>query len=67
MENAVVVETLKGFSGNTRIKKKFMKIWDDIGNRVYTLPKEQQNILLEDFLTAIQSRLLIMERINKGN
>ncbi len=35
-----------------------------IGDRLLRLPNREQNILLEDFYTAIQSRIMVMEMIN---
>jgi hypothetical protein len=49
-----------------RIKEKKRKLWREIGERILALPRHQQDILLEDFLTAIQSRLMVMERINSA-
>ena len=50
-----------------RLKERKRKLWREIGERILALPKEQQDIVLEDFLTAIRSRLLVMERVNSAN
>jgi len=50
-----------------RLKERKRKLWREIGKRILALPKEQQDIVLEDFLTAIKSRLLVMERVNSAN
>ena len=47
-----------------RLKEKKRKLWREIGERILALPQKTQDILLEDFLTAVQSRLIIMERIH---
>ena len=54
----------------TQLKRKWDQLWLDIEHRILRLPKSEQNILLEDFQTAIESRIIVMERINnakKGN
>ena len=47
-----------------RLKEKKRKLWREIGERILALPQKTQDILLEDFLTAIESRLMVMERID---
>jgi hypothetical protein len=47
------------------IKKKQRKVWQEIGERILALPQKQREIILEDFLTAIQNRLIVMERVSK--
>ena len=54
----------------TQLKRKWDRLWLDIEDRILRLPKSEQNILLEDFQTAIESRIIVMERINdakRGN
>ena len=63
------VEVLN-FSRVAQLKRKWNRLWTQIGERVLSLPQREQIILLEDFQTAIESRLVVMERINnakKGN
>jgi hypothetical protein len=60
----VELEVLKGFGREARLKRKWNRLWAQIGDRILSLPDREQDILLEDFLTAIQSRILVMERIN---
>jgi len=59
------VTPLRNFGAEFHLKKKWNELWDQIGDRLLNLPKPQREILLEDFLTAIQSRILVMERINE--
>jgi len=59
------VTPLRNFGAEFHLKKKWNELWDQIGDRLLRLPKTQREILLEDFLTAIQSRILVMERINE--
>jgi len=60
---------LRGFGREAQLKRKWDRLWAQIGDRILRLPTREQNILLEDFHTAIQSRIMVMERINdaKGN
>lgn len=63
------VEVLN-FSRSAQLKRKWNRLWAQIGERILSLPQREQIILLEDFQTAIESRLVVMERINnakKGN
>jgi glycosylphosphatidylinositol transamidase (GPIT) subunit GPI8 len=55
---------LKSFGREAQLKRKWNRLWSQIGDRILSLPNREQDILLEDFLTAIQSRILVMERIN---
>jgi hypothetical protein len=57
---------LNGFGREAWLKKKWMRLWDQIGERILRLPKREQNILLEDFRVAIESRIMVMERVNNA-
>jgi len=59
------VTPLRNFGAEFHLKKKWNELWGQIGDRLLKLPKPQRQILLEDFLTAIQSRISVMERINE--
>jgi len=59
------VTPLRNFGAEFHLKKKWNELWNQVGERLLRLPRRQRNILLEDFLTAIQSRILVMERINE--
>lgn len=60
---------MRGFGREAQLKRKWNRLWAQIGDRILRLPEREQNILLEDFHTAIQSRIMVMEKINdaKGN
>jgi hypothetical protein len=62
--SSVEVQILKGFGREAQLRQKWNRLWAEIGERVQLLPKREQDILLEDFHTAIKSRLIVMERIN---
>ena len=61
------VEVLRGFGCEAHLRRKWNKLWAEIGERIRRLPQREQNILLEDFHTAIESRILVMERVNDAN
>jgi len=48
-------------------KKKWMKIWDQIGSRILKLPTWMQEIVLDDIDTAINNRISVMEMIQNAN
>jgi len=62
----VEVEVLKGFGQDTAQRKKWMKMWDTLGDRILKLPKWMQNIVLEDINTAVKNRVAIMEIIQNA-
>jgi len=61
------VKPLKNFGRMAHLKKKWSQLWTQIGERIQRLPEREQDILLEDFHTAIESRILVMERITNAN
>jgi len=63
----MAVEVLRGFGREGQLRRKWNKLWAEIGERILCLPRREQDILLEDFHTAIKSRILVMERINNAN
>jgi len=64
--SSVSLKSLSGFGREAWLKKKWMRLWDQIGDRILRLPKREQTILLEDFRVAIESRIMVMERINNA-
>jgi len=64
---SVDVQVLKGFGREAQLRRKWNRLWAEIGERILRLPRREQDILLEDFQTAIESRIMVMERINNAN
>jgi len=64
---SVEVQVLKGFGRESQLRRKWNKLWAEIGERIQRLPRREQDIILEDFHTAIESRIMVMERINNAN
>ena len=60
------VECLEGFGREAELRKKWMQMWEKLGERVLKLPKWMQNIVLEDINTAIRNRLATMEMIQNA-
>jgi hypothetical protein len=58
------LKPLRNFGREACLKKKWLRLWDQIGERMLRLPKREQDILLEDFRVAIESRIMVMERVN---
>jgi hypothetical protein len=63
---AVEVEVLKGFGREAVLQRKWMKMWQALGQRILKLPKWMQNIVLEDIDTAVKNRVAVMEMIQNA-
>ena len=63
---SVQTKPLKDLGREAHLKKKWDRLWAHVRDRILRLPAREQNILLEDFLTAIESRITVMERISNG-
>ena len=60
------VKSLENFGREAELRKKWMQMWEKLGERVLKLPKWMQNIVLEDINTAIRNRLATMEMIQNA-
>ena len=63
---SVEVKTLEGFGRDAPLRRKWMRMWDELGERVLKLPKWMQDIVLEDINTAIRNRIATMEMIQNA-
>jgi len=63
---SVEVKTLEGFGRDAALRRKWMCMWDELGERVLKLPKWMQDIVLEDINTAIRNRIATMEIIQNA-
>jgi len=61
------VKLLEDFGREAELRKKWMKMWERLGERILRLPKWMQDIVLEDVNTAIKNRLATMEMIINAN
>lgn len=63
---AIQVEVLERFGQEVALQRKWMKMWETLGERILKLPKWMQNIVLEDINTAVKNRIVIMEMIQNA-
>jgi len=63
---AVKVDVLEGFGQEVALRRKWMKMWETLGERILKMPKWMQNIVLEDINTAIKNRIAVMEMIQNA-
>jgi hypothetical protein len=63
----VEVEVLENFGREAELRRKWLQMWERIGNRILKLPKWMQEIVLEDVNTAIRNRIATMEMIQNAH
>jgi len=63
---SVEVKPLEGFGRDAALRRKWMRMWNELGERVLKLPKWMQDIVLEDINTAIRNRIATMEMIQNA-
>ena len=63
---AVEVSVLENFGRDAELRKKWMKMWENLGKRILRMPKWMQEIVLEDINTAIRNRINVMEIIQNA-
>ena len=63
---AVEVSVLENFGREAELKKKWLKMWENLGKRILRMPKWMQEIVLEDINTAIRNRINVMEIIQNA-
>jgi len=63
---AVKVEVLEGFGQEVALRRKWMKMWETLGERILKMPKWMQEIVLEDINTAIKNRIAVLEMIQNA-
>lgn len=64
---AIEVSVLENFGREADLRKKWLKMWKNLGVRILKLPKWMQDIVLEDVNTAIKNRIATMEMIQNAN
>ncbi|MCJ7430000.1 hypothetical protein MUO83_02135 [Candidatus Bathyarchaeota archaeon] len=64
---AIEVSVLENFGREADLRKKWLKMWKNLGARILKLPKWMQDIVLEDINTAIKNRIATMEMIQNAN
>ena len=63
---AVEVSVLENFGREAELRKKWMRMWENLGKRILRMPKWMQEIVLEDINTAIRNRINVMEIIQNA-
>jgi len=59
----VRVKVLEDFGREVALRKKWIRMWEKVGERILRFPRWMQNIILEDVNTAISNRVATMEMI----
>jgi hypothetical protein len=62
----VKVKVLENFARESQLRRKWIRTWEKLGERVLKLPKWMQTIILEDVNTAITNRIATMEMIQNA-
>ena len=62
----VKVKVLEDFATESQLRKKWIRMWEKLGERILKLPKWMQTIILEDVNTAITNRIATMEMIQNA-
>ena len=60
------VKVLEDFGREAELRKRWLRTWDKLGERILRLPKWMQNIILEDVNTAVKNRVATMEMIENA-
>ena len=63
---SVEVSVLEDFGREASLRKKWIKTWQKLGERILKLPKWMQDIVLEDVNTALRNRIAVMEIIQNA-
>ena len=59
-------KVLENFARESQLRKKWIRMWEKLGERILKLPKWMQAIILEDVNTAITNRIATMEMIQNA-
>ncbi len=59
----VRVKVLEDFGREAELRRKWLRTWEKLGERILKLPRWMQTIILEDVNTAIANRIATMEMI----
>ena len=62
----VKVKVLENFGREAELRKKWLRMWEKLGERILKMPKWMQTIILEDVNTAITNRIATMEMIQNA-
>lgn len=57
------VKVLENFAREAELRRRWMLMWEKLGERILKLPRWMQTIILEDVNTAVANRLATLEMI----
>jgi hypothetical protein len=60
------VKVLEDFGREAQLRRRWLKTWETLGERILRLPRWMQNIILEDVNTAVRNRVATMEMIENA-
>ncbi|MFB3887957.1 MAG: hypothetical protein ACE14S_00575 [Candidatus Bathyarchaeia archaeon] len=59
-------EVLANRDRGVEMRRKWVRTWEKVGERILQLPAWMQNIILEDVNTAVVNRVALMETIQNA-
>jgi len=63
---SVKVSVLETFGREAHMRRKWMRMWETLGERILKMPQWMQDIVLEDINTAIKNRIATLEMIQNA-
>lgn len=61
------VKVLEDYNREAQLRKRWLKTWEQLGERILRMPRWMQNIILEDVNTAGRNRVATMEMIENAH
>jgi hypothetical protein len=61
------VKVLEDYNREAQLRKRWLKTWEQLGERILRMPRWMQNIILEDVNTAVRNRVATMEMIENAH
>jgi hypothetical protein len=59
-------KVLEDLGREAQLRRRWLKTWETLGERILRLPRWMQNIILEDVNTAVRNRVATMEMIENA-
>ena len=57
---------MEDFGREAQLRRRWLKTWETLGERILRMPRWMQNIILEDVNTAVRNRVATMEMIENA-
>lgn len=58
------MEKVRSYVRSARLRRKWLGIWENMEQRVLSLPEQMQEDLLNDVSEAVEGRVAVLERAN---